>query len=111
MLISGGGALFGLRQPSAAFGQPRSGRRGAGVISRRRESCPPPSTRSAPRLRLMPQSGRGLPQSKYAVRHPHLMTAANNYGGLLRAMGDTKEQARAKVSVILAPVLDKLRSS
>jgi tetratricopeptide (TPR) repeat protein len=43
--------------------------------------------------------------------HPRLMTAANNYTALLKAMGETQEQAREKVDAILAPVRDKLRPS
>jgi hypothetical protein len=30
-------------------------------------------------------------------RHPHLMAAAENYAGLLVEMGDSEDQARAKV--------------
>ena len=37
-------------------------------------------------------------------RHPHLMDAANNYTGLLVEMGDSKDQARAKV-IAMAPDL------
>ena len=35
--------------------------------------------------------------------HPHLMTAINNYVGLLMAMGDTREQAMEKVRAVVAP--------
>ncbi len=37
-------------------------------------------------------------------RHSHLMTAFDNYSGLLVEMGDSEEQARAKV-IAMAPDL------
>jgi hypothetical protein len=43
--------------------------------------------------------------------HPRLQTAADNYAGLCTAMGETQEQARDKVSALLAPVQDKLPPS
>ncbi|MBN2704098.1 MAG: tetratricopeptide repeat protein [Pontiellaceae bacterium] len=34
--------------------------------------------------------------------HPYLLAAVGNYAGLLEAMGDTKEQGRAKINALLA---------
>ncbi len=36
--------------------------------------------------------------------HPHLQTAIQNYGGLLMEMGQTQEQAKAKIEELLAPL-------
>jgi hypothetical protein len=38
-------------------------------------------------------------------RHPHLMAAANNYSVLLVEMGDSEDQARAKVIAMATDLL------